>query len=80
MHTELHVHVGTKLQWLTMDRVLFYNQIISFKFQFFPRETRDIKSADKEMQGKKLNLHTKTDWNIQSFTDLVLQVTWKEKL
>lgn len=50
-----------------MDRVLFYNQVMSFKFQFFPREPGEIKSAVKEMQGKKFNLHTKTD--------LVLQVT-----
>lgn len=69
------MHVGTKLQCLTMDWVLFYYQIISFKFQFFPRETGGIKSSVKEMQGKKLNLHTETDRNIQSFTDLVLQVT-----
>jgi len=39
-----------------------------------------MSSAVKEMQGKKLNLHTETDWNVQSFTDLVLQVTLKEKL
>lgn len=47
----------------------------NFKFQFFPRETGEIKSSVKEMQGKKFNLHTKTEWNIQSFTDHVLQVT-----
>lgn len=38
-----------------------------------------MNSTAKEMQGKKLNLHTKSDWNVQSFTDLVLQVTLKEK-
>lgn len=63
-----------------MDRVLFYNQIISFKFQFSPKETADMSSAINEMQGKKFNLHTKTDWNVQSFTDPVFQVTLKEKL
>lgn len=63
-----------------MHRVLVYNQIISFKFQFSPKETGDISGAIKEMQGKKFNLHTKIDWNVQSFTDLVLQVTLKEKL
>lgn len=57
-----------------MDRVGFYNQIISFKFQFFPRETGEIRSAVKKMQGRKFNLHTETDWNIEGFTDLVLQV------
>lgn len=50
-----------------MDRLLFYNQVMSFKFQFFLREPGEIKSAVKEMQGKKFNLHTETD--------LVLQVT-----
>jgi len=60
--------------------VLLYSQIISFKFQLSPKETREMSSAVKEMQGKKLNLHTETDWNVQSFTDLVLQVTLKEKL
>lgn len=39
-----------------------------------------MSSAVKEMQGKKINLRTMTDWNVQSFTDLVLQVTWKETL
>lgn len=39
-----------------------------------------MSSADKEMQGKKFNLHTETDWNVQNFMDLVLQLTWKEKL
>lgn len=38
-----------------------------------------MNSTAKEMQGKKLNLHTESDWNVQSFTDLVLQVTLKEK-
>lgn len=42
-----------------MDRVLFYYQVISFKFQFFPRETGEVKSSVKEMQGKKFNLHTR---------------------
>lgn len=37
-----------------------------------------MSSAVKEMQGKKFNLYTKTDWNVQSFTDLVLQVTLKK--
>lgn len=39
-----------------------------------------MNSTAKEMQGKKLNLHTKSDWNVQSFTDLVLQVTEKKIL
>lgn len=63
-----------------MDRVLFYNQIISFKFQFSPKGTGDRSSAVKELQGKKFNLYTETDWNVQSFRDLVLQVTLKEEL
>lgn len=61
-----------------MDGVLFYNQITSSKFQFSPKETGEMSSAVKEMQGKKFNLYTKTDWNVQSFTDLVLQVTLKK--
>lgn len=35
-----------------MDEVLLYNQIISFKFQFSPKETGEMSSAAKEMQGK----------------------------
>lgn len=58
-HRESHVCVETKLQWLTMNRVLFYYQVISFKFQFSPRQTGELKSSVKEMQGKKFNLRTR---------------------
>lgn len=50
-------------------------QLDNFKFQLCPREIGEIKSSVKEMQGKEFSLHTKTHWNIQSFTDHVLQVT-----
>lgn len=52
----------------------------NFEFQLCPREIGEIKGSVKEMQGKELSLHTKTDWNTQSFTDHVLRVTWKQKL
>lgn len=39
-------------------------QIISFKFKSSAKATKEAISTVEEVQSKKLNLHTETDWNV----------------